>query len=44
MRYKLRTLMIVLAVGPVVLWGAWLGVAAVLAQIRMAFLARGIGT
>jgi hypothetical protein len=25
MRYRLRTLLIVLALGPVVIWGGWLG-------------------
>lgn len=43
-RFSLRTLLIVLAISPMVLWALWLAIAIALSEIRTAFLARGIGT
>jgi len=41
-RYKLRTLLILLAVVPPVLGLTWLAIAAILSEIRANFFARGI--
>jgi hypothetical protein len=43
-RYSLRTLLIVLAIGPMLIYFGWLAIDAILFQIRANFLARGIGT
>ena len=44
LRYRLRTLLIVLAIGPLVLAGAWLLFAAIQAELRASFLSKGIGS